>query len=92
MLSFSRLMRDAVAQATRQAEDPSTGPAPASAGSPTYVARISLEKDSMMVEGRREALVPGMAVTAEVRTGRRTIIDYLLSPLARKTSEAMHER
>ncbi len=84
--------RDAVAQATRQAEDPSTGPSPASAGSPTYVARISLEKNSMMVEGRREALAPGMAVTAEVRTGRRTIIDYLLSPLARKTSEAMHER
>ena len=46
----------------------------------------------MVVDGRVEPLLPGMAVTAEVRTGRRTIIDYLLSPLARKTNEALHER
>jgi hemolysin D len=87
--------RDAVAQAERQAEEqPATGsaPAPAPAASPTYVARISLDKDSMVVDGRREPLLPGMAVTAEVKTGRRTIIDYLLSPLARKSNEALHER
>jgi multidrug efflux pump subunit AcrA (membrane-fusion protein) len=46
----------------------------------------------MTVEGRRQPLIPGMAVTAEIKTGRRTIIDYLLSPLARKTQEALHER
>ena len=85
--------RDAVATATRQADDPASAPTqPAAAGSPTYVARISLDRATMLVDGRREALIPGMAVTAEVRTGRRTIIDYLLSPLARKSSEALHER
>jgi hemolysin D len=85
--------RDAVAQATRQAEDPTAPQSQAAqAASPTYLARISVDRTSMMVEGRREALMPGMAVTAEVKTGRRTIIDYLLSPLARKTNEAMHER
>jgi hemolysin D len=84
--------KDAVAQATRQEEEPTTGQPPPATASPTYLARISLDNDSMVVEGRREALLPGMAVTAEIRTGRRTIIDYLLSPLARKTNEAMHER
>ena len=84
--------RDAVAEAARQAEDPAASQRSPATASPTYVARISLERSSMMVEGRREILLPGMAVTAEVKTGRRTIIDYLLSPLARKTSEAMHER
>jgi len=84
--------RDAVAQATRQAEDPAAGQPPPSTSSPTYVARISVDQTSMMVDGRREALMPGMAVTAEVKIGRRTIIDYLISPLARRTSEAMHER
>ena len=85
--------RDAVAQATRQAEEPTVQQSQtAAAASPTYLARISVDKTSMMVEGRRESLMPGMAVTAEVKTGRRTIIDYLLSPLARKTNEAMHER
>jgi hemolysin D len=89
--------RDAVAAATRQADDTGGASAqqqqqPPTPASPTYVARISLDKTSMVVDGRREALIPGMAVTAEVRTGRRTIIDYLLSPLARKSNEALHER
>ena len=46
----------------------------------------------MVVDGVVRPLQPGMAVTAEVKTGRRTIIDYLLSPLARRTNEALHER
>jgi hemolysin D len=84
--------RDAVAAATRRADDADPSPTPPQPGSPTYVARISLDTSSMVVDGQREALLPGMAVTAEVKTGRRTIIDYLLSPLARKSNEALHER
>jgi hemolysin D len=88
------ISRDAVAAAERRADDSGGEAAPQSpaAGSPTYTARISLGKTTMMVDGRQEDLMPGMAVTAEIRTGRRTIINYLLSPLARKTSEALHER
>jgi hemolysin D len=88
--------RDAVAAATRQADEAAGGgqaqQQPATPASPTYVARISLDRTSMIVDGRREQLIPGMSVTAEVKTGRRTIIDYLLSPLARKSNEALHER
>jgi hemolysin D len=88
--------RDAIAAATRQSDESAGAPGqpqtPATLASPTYVARVSLDKTSMVVDGRREALIPGMAVTAEVRTGRRTIINYLLSPLARKSNEALHER
>ncbi|MEO8813608.1 MAG: hypothetical protein ABI376_11975 [Caulobacteraceae bacterium] len=62
------------------------------AASPTCTARIALTRSTIEVDGRRRPLIPGMAVTAEVRTGRRSIVDYLFSPLARKTSEAMHER
>ena len=46
----------------------------------------------MIVDGERRSLRPGMAVTAEIRTGNRTILDYLLSPLAKKTDESLHER
>ncbi|MDB5482047.1 MAG: putative HlyD family secretion protein [Caulobacteraceae bacterium] len=89
--------RDAVAAATRQADESSGASAqqqqqPASPASPTYMARVSLDRTSMVVDGRREPLIPGMSVTAEVKTGRRTIINYLLSPLARKSNEALHER
>ncbi len=87
--------RDAVAAGERRADDsvssdqPSSLPAPAS---PTYTARVRLEQDYMIVDGVRRQLLPGMAVTAEIKTGRRTIIDYLLSPLARRSNEALHER
>lgn len=59
---------------------------------PAYTARIALSADSLMVDGARRALQPGMAVTAEIQTGRRTILDYLLSPIAKATSESLHER
>jgi hemolysin D len=61
-------------------------------GSPAYIARIALGATSMMVDGARRPLQPGMSVTAEIRTGGRSIADYLLSPLARKTQDSLHER
>jgi hemolysin D len=68
------------------------GAAPSQAQQPAYVVRIALAQTGMMVDGRRQLLQPGMAVTVEVKTGQRTIIDYLLSPLAKKAQESMHER
>ena len=62
------------------------------AGSPSYLARIALLRDSLVIDGRREAVQPGMAVTAEIKTGRRTVLDFLLSPLARRAEESLHER
>ncbi len=86
--------RDAVAAGDRRADDglADTAAQPPTPGSPTYTARISLDRPTMVVDGQVRPLMPGMAVTAEVKTGRRTIIDYLLSPLARRTNEALHER
>jgi hemolysin D len=58
----------------------------------TYAARISLDRTQMQVEDRLVDLTPGMAVTVEIKTGTRRIIDYLLSPLMRFTQESLHER
>ena len=72
---------------------PGASPAPGGApASPTYVARIAVDRSDMQVDGKTQPLIAGMAVTAEIKTGRRSIMDYLLSPLARKSDEAMHER
>ena len=57
-----------------------------------YTARISLDQDSMPVEGRDIPLTPGMTVTAEIKTGRQRIIDYLLDPLRRYRHESFQER
>ena len=45
-----------------------------------------------MVDGDEQPLGPGMGVTAEIKTGRRTIIDDLLSPLKRYRQESLGER
>jgi hemolysin D len=59
---------------------------------PTYAARIALERTTMRIDGREVKLSPGMAVTAEIRTGERRLIEYLLSPLLRYRHDAMKER
>lgn len=57
-----------------------------------YAARISLDRTAMNVDGRTVELTPGMAVTAEIKTGRRRVIQYLLSPLLRAKNTALTER
>jgi len=59
---------------------------------PGYVAHVALDSARMEVDGREEALSPGMAVTAEIKTGRRSVISYLLSPLRRYAHEGIRER
>ena len=57
-----------------------------------YAARVSLATTMMEVEGRPVPLTAGMAGSADVKTGQRRIIEFLLAPLARAASEAMRER
>jgi hemolysin D len=57
-----------------------------------YAARVSLDRTQMDVEDKRVNLSPGMAVTIEIKTGSRSIISYLLSPLIRYKHESLHER
>ncbi|NTA59830.1 HlyD family type I secretion periplasmic adaptor subunit [Agrobacterium tumefaciens] len=53
---------------------------------------IGLDATKLTVEGRPMPVAPGMAVTVEIKTGQRRILEYLFSPLAQITSEAMTER
>jgi len=59
---------------------------------PVYAARISLDRTEMQVEDKNVALSPGMAVTAEIKTGERRIISYLLSPLRKYRQDSLRER
>jgi len=61
-------------------------------GSPAYVARVQLDRASLMVDGEERSLGPGMAVTAEIKTGSRQIINYLLSPLRAYRQGSFTER
>src|SRR6478609_2790662 len=57
-----------------------------------YSARISLDRTRMEIDDRMVNLSPGMAVTVEIKTGSRRILNYLLSPLLRYRQEALRER
>jgi hemolysin D len=57
-----------------------------------YSARISLDRTQMRIDDRMVNLSPGMAVTAEIKTGSRKIMSYLLSPLLRYRQEMLRER
>jgi hemolysin D len=58
----------------------------------TYAARVSVDRTQMQVEDKKVNLSPGMAVTAEIKTGSRRIISYLLSPLIKYRQESLRER
>ena len=53
---------------------------------------LSLDRSAIDVDGKSIKLSPGMNLTAEVKTGRRRIIEFLLSPVQRATSESLRER
>ncbi|MET0182906.1 MAG: hypothetical protein ABW199_08490 [Caulobacterales bacterium] len=57
-----------------------------------FPARVELSQFAINVGERRVPLTAGMAVNAEIKTGRRRIIEFLLSPLARRVEEAGRER
>jgi hemolysin D len=57
-----------------------------------YSARIKLDRADMEIDGRSVALAPGMAVTVEIKTGTRRLIEYVMSPLLRYRHESLRER
>ena len=57
-----------------------------------YAARVSMDRTQMQVENGMVNLDPGMAVTVEIKTGTRSIISYLLSPVIKYKQEVLRER
>ncbi len=59
---------------------------------PVYPVRIRIDRNGIRVDEREVRLSSGMAAGVEVRTGKRRIIDFLLSPVARAADESLRER
>ena len=57
-----------------------------------YPTRISMDRSTIQVEGKQVNLSPGMAVTVEIKTGKRRLIEYLLSPFLKSVKESLRER
>lgn len=59
---------------------------------PYYLAEVELRQQYLGADPRLHRVVPGMLVQADVITGRKTVLDYLLKPVYRGFTGALHER
>ena len=57
-----------------------------------FNARLTLLDNKIKADGQIIQLKPGMSVTAEIKTGKRRVIEYLLSPVMKYLDESMRER
>jgi hemolysin D len=57
-----------------------------------YSSRVKLERATIQVENKVVDLAPGMAVTVEIKTGQRRVIEYFLTPLMQYSKESLRER
>lgn len=57
-----------------------------------YSSLLRMQKSSINVDGKQVNLSPGMAVTVEIKTGQRRLIEYFLSPLIQNAKDSLHER
>src|SRR5262249_52118138 len=67
--------------------DPKKGPEQ----SPYYKARVEVTSSKLREVPRDFRLIPGMAVTAEIKAGDRTVLSYFLYPLLRGLDESIRE-
>ncbi len=61
-------------------------------GGLVYVTRIAIDDPTLPVDGQRVRIVPGMSAQVEIKTGHRTLLEFVLSPVAKTIREALHER
>ncbi len=57
-----------------------------------YRTRLVMEKNTILVDGQEVPLLPGMAVSAEIATDKRRLIEFFLAPLLRMKDESLRER
>ncbi|WP_193100517.1 HlyD family type I secretion periplasmic adaptor subunit [Burkholderia sp. Z1] len=88
-ITADAVMRDSKEQASGASlEDKLANPV----GGAVFPATLTLAKNFIDVGGKRIRLVPGMNLTAEIKTGRRRIIEYLFSPVQTYARESLRER
>jgi HlyD family secretion protein len=58
----------------------------------SYRALVAMKTPYLLRDGVKHRLAPGMQVTAEIKLGSRTVLEYLLSPVQKTVQEAGREK
>lgn len=61
-------------------------------GEPYYQVRVATDKSTLTRDGKTYSIIPGMICSVDIKTGRKTILTYLMKPINKAREEAMSER
>ncbi|MCS5565832.1 MAG: HlyD family efflux transporter periplasmic adaptor subunit [Methylococcales bacterium] len=61
-------------------------------GDPYYRVRVQTDRSYFENDGERYHLLPGMQLTTSIITGKRTVLDYLISPFIESVDTSLRER
>lgn len=78
--------------ADAQGAAPKAGAEPDPSMALRYKALVRLDSQTLETDGKQMRLSPGMQVVAEIHQGKRTVMEYLLSPVQKAWQEAGRER
>ncbi|GLQ91581.1 HlyD family secretion protein [Dyella acidisoli] len=81
-----------ISRTALSAEQVSAVGGPTHPDEPVYRVMVDLNEDSVQAYGRKEPLLPGMALDADVRIDRRTLLQWMFEPLygAQRRLDAGH--
>ncbi len=88
----THVSRDAIEQEKKDDDNKDSDKKESDGKGLVYSVTILLDKSTIAVDGRDAPLTPGLSVNAEIKTGTRRVIEYVLSPLIRHGRESLHER
>jgi len=57
-----------------------------------FLIKVKLDANKIHIDGKDIQLISGMGVTAEVKIGKRKVIEFFLAPLLRYRQESIRER
>ncbi|MCW2279536.1 hypothetical protein [Heliophilum fasciatum] len=56
---------------------------------PVYKIMVGLDQMSLVVDGQKMPVAPGMTVSTKIKTGKRRIIGFFLSPIVKYAKESL---
>jgi len=57
-----------------------------------YIIKLRTERSHLGTDEKPLLIIPGMVASVDIITGKKTVLSYLLKPIIKARSEALHER
>ncbi len=57
-----------------------------------YLVKLRTQRTSLEYRGEELPIIPGMMVTVDILTGKKTVLDYILKPILKAKQNALRER